>query len=65
MPIKLFDVVILTRDFDEHLLKKGAKGTVLDVYNDPITAYEVEFCDEVGRTIECIGIPADALQKIS
>jgi hypothetical protein len=63
MSIKLFDVVILNRDFDQYALKRGAVGTVVDIYTLPVLAYEVEFCDDHGRTIECIGIPADALDR--
>jgi hypothetical protein len=61
MNISPFDVVVLTQDMDEYALKKGMKGTVLDVYDHPTEGYEVEFCDEAGRTIVNVGIPAHAL----
>ena len=29
-------------------------GTIIDIYSDPRAAYEVEFCDENGRTLETL-----------
>lgn len=32
-------------------LKKGDLGVIVEIFSDPEIAYEVEFCDEKGRTI--------------
>ena len=51
MMLSLFDVVTLLQDVPEHGLSAGMVGAVIDVYTEPVIAYEVEFCDALGRTI--------------
>lgn len=46
--IKLLDTVALLEDLPERKLKRGEVGTVVEVLA-PDT-YEVEFCDDEGRT---------------
>jgi hypothetical protein len=43
--VKLFDVVRLTSDLPEEGLRAGAEGTIVEVYERPEPAYEVEFAD--------------------
>ncbi|MEU7781663.1 DUF4926 domain-containing protein [Micromonospora parva] len=40
-------------------LSAGAVGTVVDVFNDPPTAYEIEFTDADGRTVAMVRLRAD------
>jgi hypothetical protein len=49
--IRELDVVTLTRDLEEHRLKKGAHGTVVHCYPAGTDAYEVEFFDDSRQTI--------------
>jgi Domain of unknown function (DUF4926) len=51
MMFSLFDVVTLTQDLPDEDLRIGMVGAVIDVYTEPVIAYEVEFCDALGRTI--------------
>lgn len=44
---RLLDVVALLRDVPEHHLVRGQVGTVVEILDG---AYEVEFCDEDGKT---------------
>jgi len=46
--IKLLDTVALLEDLPERKLKRGEVGTVVEVLAPD--AYEVEFCDDEGRT---------------
>ncbi|MBS9427515.1 MULTISPECIES: DUF4926 domain-containing protein [Photorhabdus] len=61
MKYSLFDVVILTSDIPERGLKTGMKGAIIDVYSEQEEAYEVEFCDEDGRTIDMLPLYANQL----
>ena len=45
---ELFDVVELLIDLPNQDLQAGARGAIVDVYDD---AYEVEFANEMGETI--------------
>ena len=51
MEYSILDVVVLTEDIPEDRLFAGMSGAVVDVYTEPIEAYEVEFCDSQGRTL--------------
>jgi hypothetical protein len=44
------DTVVLTRDLDEHGLKRGDMGAVVHCYPDG-TAFEVEFVRADGTTV--------------
>ena len=46
--IKLLDTVALLEDLPERRLKRGEVGTVVEILAPD--AYEVEFCDDEGRT---------------
>lgn len=62
MPFSLFDVVTLLQDLPEQGLHAGMRGAVIDVYTTPATAYEVEFCDTLGRTIAQLALSPEQLQ---
>lgn len=51
-----FDVVTLKVDMPEENLYRGMQGVVIDVYERPEKAYEVEFCDTEGRTISQVAL---------
>jgi len=48
--IQELDTVVLTRDVDEHGLKRGDVGAVVHCYGDG-AAFEVEFVTAEGRTV--------------
>ena len=52
------DVVALLTDLPEHGLVRSQVGTVVEVLNG---AYEVEFCDDSGRTFAELALPAGQL----
>jgi len=55
---QLLDVVALLADLPEHDLVRGQVGTVVEVLDG---AYEVEFCDDEGRTYAELALEADRL----
>lgn len=54
--IKLLDVVELLEEMPEDGLVAGAKGTVVEVYETPNLAYEVEFCNDEGETTAMLAL---------
>jgi Domain of unknown function (DUF4926) len=64
MAFSLFDVVTLLQDLTEEGLQAGMRGTVVDVYTVPVTAYEVEFCDALGRTIAQLALFPEQLRRV-
>lgn len=61
--MKQYDVVALIVDRPDIGLVRGQVGTLLDEY-DGGEAWEVEFCDNEGATIECTAIPAEQLMLL-
>ena len=62
MIFSLFDVVTLMQDVPEEALRAGMVGAVIDVYTEPVVAYEVEFCDALGRTIGQLALLPEQLR---
>lgn len=62
MKYKLFDVVVLNEDLSDEGLRAGMIGAVIDVYSQPVEGYEVEFCDEQGRTIAQLALSPDQIR---
>ena len=60
--IQLLDVVALTQDLPQRGLSRGQVGTVVD-YLDP-EVFEVEFCDNNGRTYASLALHADQLMVL-
>ena len=58
--IQLLDVVALTEAFGS--LAKGSLGTVVEVLSDD--AFEVEFIDDLGRTLAIEALRRDCLRKV-
>lgn len=54
MKFSFLDVVTLASDMPDEELKAGSTGTIIDIYTKPHEAYEVEFCDDSGRTIKTL-----------
>ena len=48
-----YDVVRLRMDLRDPAIPTGSVGTILIVYPDVEPAYEVEFMDNVGRSLGC------------
>lgn len=64
MPFSLFDVVVLQQDLPNDGLRAGMQGVVIDVYKSPVMAYEVEFCDALGRTIAQLALLPEQLRVV-
>lgn len=61
------DVVRANKNLSKSVLK-GCIGTIVLIYNKPRLAYEVEFFDEEGETLELLTVEKDDIklkQKIS
>lgn len=48
-------VIVATRDLSEGV-KRDCVGTIVMIYDDPSLAYEVEFFDSIGDTIELMTV---------
>lgn len=57
-----FDVVTLVVDLPEENLHRGMKGAIVDVYSHPYEAYEVEFCDDEGRTVAQLALTPEQIK---
>ena len=57
--IRLLDVVALTEDFPLLRLLRGQVGTVVEILAPQV--YEVEFCDDEGRTYASTALSASRL----
>jgi hypothetical protein len=62
MTFSLFDVVSLVQDLPVEGLHAGMIGAVIEVYTQPVPAYEVEFCDPSGRTIAQLALLPEQLR---
>lgn len=61
MKYKQYDTVRLKEPYSE--LKAGSIGAIVMVYDNP-PAYEVEFCDEEGVTIELLALREELLELV-
>lgn len=55
------DIVTAKRDLSK-LVLRGCVGTIVMVYDKPRLAYEVEFFDKEGQTIELITVEKEDVQ---
>jgi hypothetical protein len=62
MDLKLNDVVILRKDIPDRGLAAGAKGVVVFIFEKPSLSYEVEFCDNSGRTVCTVALQLDQIE---
>lgn len=51
-----FDVVVLKSRVEGTGVQPGARGTIVHVHTVPHTAYMVEFCNEVGETLDLLSL---------
>ncbi|MBD2181284.1 DUF4926 domain-containing protein [Planktothrix sp. FACHB-1355] len=59
--LKELDVITLTRDLEEHGLKKGAKGAIVHCYDDE-QAFEIEFVSDTGETLALLTLERADIQ---
>jgi hypothetical protein len=59
------DVVTLAVDLPDDDLRAGDTGTVVYLFENPATAYEVEFLDAEGSTRAIVTLTADQLRPTS
>jgi len=59
-----YDIVRAKKDLSQKVLI-GTKGAVVMVYVDPRLAYEVEFIDTSGETLDVLTVYADDVEKFS
>ena len=60
--IKVLDVVALTEDVQQHGLRRGEVGTVVERWKDG--AYEVEFSDDSGEAYAFAALQPEQLMKL-
>ena len=56
---KVLDTVALLEDMPERNLRRGEVGTVVETLGGDV--FEVEFCDDEGRTYAMFALPAEQL----
>ncbi len=62
MELELNSVVALLEDLPEEKLVRGQVGTVVETWAPGV--YEVEFCDDQGRTYAMVALAADRLLRL-
>ena len=60
----MLDVVRLERAQPDHGLRRGATGTIVEIFERPEPAYEVEFTDETGEFLAEIPVTPDDLSLV-
>lgn len=60
--IEMLAVVALLQDLPDHGLVRGQVGTVVEDLTPGV--YEVEFCDNYGRTYAMASLNADQLMRL-
>lgn len=61
---KQFDTIKTLQALPEVAIPAGTVGTILDVYDHPYPAYEVEFADENGVTIAMLALTKDQISLV-
>jgi hypothetical protein len=60
--LDLLSVVALVEDLPEKALRRGQVGTIVEHLAAGV--YEVEFCDDSGRTYATLALRADQLMRL-
>jgi len=60
--IKMHSVVALLEDLPAEGLVRGQVGTVVETWTPGV--YEVEFCDDSGRTYAMVALKAEQLMRL-
>lgn len=55
-------MVVLTENLPDEGLSAGMKGTIIEIYSKPVEGYEIEFCDEQGRTVAQLALSSYQFQ---
>jgi hypothetical protein len=63
--IELLQVVRAVRDVPEEGVAEGMVGTVIQVFDVPRRAYEVEFADAKGRTVAQATLAEEDLEVVN
>ena len=61
MTFSQYDVVRLTVDLPDEGLAAGATGTIVEIFDAPQRAYEVEFTDDDGATVAQLALEPSQL----
>jgi hypothetical protein len=61
----LLETVIVTEDLLEHQVLAGDLGTVVEVYESPKLAYEIEFVNPDGSTRALLTVQPDQVHPLS
>ncbi|MFQ3245973.1 MAG: hypothetical protein ACI9SP_002622 [Arenicella sp.] len=59
------DLVVLKCELTEYGLERGMRGVIVAVFEDPESAYEVEFCNECGESIIEVPLKPEQLEKVN
>jgi len=62
--IKEYDIVKAVKDLNDKV-KEGSEGTVLMVYPDFPSVYEIEFFDEMKESLDVLTVQVDDLIKVN
>jgi hypothetical protein len=62
--LSLHQVVRVTKDVPEEKVKKGMVGAVVEVFEVPRRAFEVEFTDAEGGTVLLATLTEEALEVV-
>ena len=57
-------MVRLMTDIPDEKLEAGMLGVIVDIFDIPDKAYEVEFCHESGETISEIALKANQIELV-
>ena len=58
------DEVELTEDLPEYGLKRGERGAVVAVFDEPDDAYDLEFVDESGKSKFAYSVKPGQIRKL-
>lgn len=64
MTMKILDHVRLLHDIPLRNLKRGMTGTIVEVFDKPNRAYEVEFSDENGVTVAQLALQPNEIELV-
>jgi hypothetical protein len=60
--LKMLDVVALTADVPDRGLVRGQVGTIVEIHGPDV--FEVEFCDDEGRTYALLPLKASQMMRL-
>jgi len=63
--IRILETIIVTANFPDHQVLAGDLGTIVEIYNKPRLAYEVEFVNPDGSTRALLTLLPDQVRRLS